>query len=256
MGNLIRRAPAAAPGTRGADTGADGNVEEVKFTATATTFGDLGLPDPRAQQGVLSSGVRTEGSRVRRRRSDETYFRRAIAWTATRRRILIHRMEQPLAPQADGRFRATGPWVKAGSVLREAAAPAAVRRGDVPYAPKTGAGAEADDDGPDHQDRFSKAHSDLAVLPRPVRASVLNRAANPDHFYTLLLEHVRNGAVQSHSLNLLRVNSQEGIVVVASRQAGASTWQVEQYTYDFTPAGTGSPALGGGSTGAHSGELT
>ncbi|HLS25727.1 MAG TPA: hypothetical protein VK063_07635 [Beutenbergiaceae bacterium] len=257
MGDLTRRSRPSAPQARGADTGADGNVDDINFNKTATTFGDLGLPSPDFQQGVLASGVRTEGSRVRRRRSEGTYFRRAIAWTATRQRILIHRMEQPLTRREDGRFQPSGQWVKSGSVLREAPEPAAVRRGEVPYAPQTGGESDSGDSAGDGEDRFAKAYSDLSVLPRPVRRSVLNRAVNPDHFYTLLLQHERNGTVRRHSLNLIRANPSEGIVVVASRAAGASTWRVEQYTYDFSQnaAGIGAGSGPGLSRGRH-GELT
>ena len=257
MGDLTRRIRPTAPQRPGADTGQDGNVDDINFNKTVTTFGDLGLPNPKLQRGILASGVRTEDGRVRRRRSDESYFRRAIAWTATRQRILIHRMEQPLRRLEDGRFQVSGEWVKAGSVLREAAEPAAARRGEVPYAPKTGGESDSGDSPGDGEDRFAKAYSDLSVLPRPVRASVRNRAINPDHFYTLLVEHMRNGTVQRHSLNLLRANAVEGIVVVASRAAKASAWQVEQYTYDFRQDTAGSAARTGPAvTAARRGELT
>lgn len=228
MGDLTRRATAGAPQGFGMHSGPDEDVDALTFNVTATTFRDLGLPSPELRQGVLASGVHTERRRVRRR-SDGTHFRRAIAWSATRTRILIHRMEQPVAPRGDGRFEAQGRWVKAASVLREAAQPAAVRRGDVKHAPQTG-----NDDGgsPGAAERFARAYEDLTVLPRPVRSSVLSRAVDPDHFYTALLHH-GSGDSARHSLNLVRVTPREGIVVVAVRPKAAPAWQVSQYTYDF-----------------------
>ena len=235
MGNLVRRPSAGTASANGRqaqrpDTGSDGDVDALDFGGKITTFVDLGLPDPQAQPGILAHGVETD-SRIRRRRSDDTYFRRAIAWSATRNRLIIHRMEESVRRRGDGRFSVSGAWAKTGSVVRQAATPAAVRRGNVPHAPQTGEPTTACDDAPD---RFAAAYDDLSMLPRPVRSSVLNRAAHPDHFYSLLMRRHKGGVTQYYSLQLLRSNAREGIVVVASRIEGASNWQVAQYTYDFT----------------------
>lgn len=267
--DLDRRAGGSAVARRGtakpADAGPGRDTSDSSWNGGWTSFEDLGLRDPGADSSVIAYAVEVD-SVVRRRRSTGRTYRIAIAWTATERAILVHRMEQELEAQPRGSFKPSSGWVKTGSVQRRARKPATVRVGDVAVdstSPSAGSSAgasgsaptrtSADEDSAEVATLARLAADRLAFLPAPVRASVLRRAKQPDHYYGSAW---RTGGRQPGSLpryvsQILRMNEREAVVVSASRIGDDRHWHSAQYTYDLrTHAPDRGPALGRGGGGA------
>lgn len=262
-GPLQQRTGGSAVSRRGkagaASAGPGRDTAESTWTGKVTSFKDLGLLEPSTDSAVIAYAADIDPS-VRRTRSSGRTYRIAVAWSATEREILVHRLEQELEARTQGGFRPSGSWVKTGSVKRRARKPASKRVGDVPVdsagshdqGQPTSSGGSAGRD--DHASAAEPALARIAAgslqyLPGPVRASVLRRAPEPDHFYGLSW---RTGGhdpatVPQYIVQVLRMNAREAVVASGSRIGEDSHWHTAQYTYDLraqTP--DRGPALGRG----------
>lgn len=204
------------------------SVDAGDWSEDVLTFEALGAPAlgdrPIASMARLLPGARRRGS-------PPQYFRRRVGWWADPTRIVTATSEQPLQPQPDGRFRTGGPWSGPRlDELRPAGRP--VRRvGDVPQDRKF----TADDaDGRAAGTPFDDALLQIAYLPEPVRRSIAARVPSPAFFAAEAVRYTPNRAPW-HAVQVLKMDDSHALVVVASRQAGAPTWQVEQVVYDLSP---------------------
>ncbi|GAA1865033.1 hypothetical protein [Myceligenerans crystallogenes] len=234
MGSIERytgsSAPVRASGAQGGPRPAAGSgrsVDADEWNGEILTFRELAgvvLPGtPIASMARLLPGARRRGTPPR-------YFRRRTGWWADQSRIVTAIGEQELAPRADGKFRASGGWSQA--TLQEFRALEVPRRrvGDVRH--DTGFvpdGAAASPGGGGNP--FQDALEQVAYLPEPVRRGIAARIGEPTFFEAQAIRYTPDRGWPYHTVSVLKMDDVAALVVLASRQERAATWQVEQVDY-------------------------
>jgi hypothetical protein len=236
MSNVVphRGTGPVATSHRGGLTSAAGlsptsDVESAAWNHDRPTVESYGLFFPFQPTPPVGHGLRQDNS-VRRRGTH--YFRRVVAWKAYPTFITVLTGEQMLRPRSDGKFEPSGGWVVQPPQEFTFRSPATIRRGDV-----------ADDSQHHLQDqlmtekslpenkKFLDAFHQMQYLPLPVRKSVLARANPPSLFQAESLQSTRGDGTMFYTVNVMRINDREAIVVQASRQAHSALWQVQQFHY-------------------------
>lgn len=237
MGDLV------ASSSRGKDAAVSrGGLRTDGRPITADTFGgkvvafdELGVSLP-AGGGPLVTGAVHDDGKVRRQHGSR-YYRRRIGWQAQRDRIAVVTMEQDLTPRPDGRFSSSGAWKTASVRIFPASGATKRRVGDV-TADATGTttttSGPAEPEIPAEETSFASAHHHLRYLPAAVRGSFLKVAPSPTHFHVQAVRYGDGSDLSRHTVSALRMNDAEAVVVLASLQRDASTWQVEQVRYTLT----------------------
>lgn len=232
LGSIERYAGSSAM-VRGAATdqapGEARSVDAGDWSQDVLTFEDLGAP-ALGDRPVASMARMLPGAR--RRGNPPEYFRRRVGWWAGPTSIVTAVSEQPLQPRPDGRFRTAGPWSGPRlEELRPLGKP--VRRvGDVPHDRTfTGDGAQGAAAGTP----FDDALSHVAYLPEPVRRGIAARVPVPTFFEAEAVRYAPDRGAPWHAVQVLKMDDSRALVVAASRQADAPTWQVEQVVYDLSP---------------------
>ncbi|KNX38861.1 hypothetical protein [Luteipulveratus halotolerans] len=255
MGELVhgyrdRSVGRPAPRQSRPQVGTGRALNDDAWTGTVIEFDEVAPIIGRSAEAITDA-VSDDGL-VRRRKSDpNAYFRRRVAFRAWADRIAVAVQEQHLAPRANGTMGVTGPYGPATITTYDALGPVARRTGEVavdarrsPSSDASAASAAAPKTDRAHQ----RALSQLAFLPEPVRKSVMQRAPRPDHFIAEAIRLNTDSATPTHRVSVLRLDSQEAIVVMGSLFHGATHWQVEQRTYSFIEpdaiTGPARPALG------------
>jgi hypothetical protein len=203
-------------------------VDDGEWSCTVLPFeavaGRVLEGDEIASMARLCPGARRRGSPPR-------YFRRRVGWWVDPRRVVTAVSEQLLIPQADGRFRATGEWSSPRiEELRPVGVPTR-RVGDVRHDSTFGSG-QTDDSG---DTTFQDAWSQVAFLPEPVRRGIAARIPSPVLFEAQAVRYTPSRGGPRHTVRVLKMSDAQALVVTASRQSRAPTWQVEQVVYELTP---------------------
>lgn len=213
-------------------------VGDVDWSGEVVELSDLDAAFPPTDWELANAVV--DDGLVRRRGA--AYYRRRVAWSARRDHVVVATCEQPVAPQPDGRFRATGAYRTVSLDVHQAITPCGTRRGEVPVdgagrpssADPRSAQASSSDDAYSREGKgFRQAHEAVALLPAAVRRSIFARATPPTVFAAQGLRRMGPGTV---TVSALRLRDDEAIAVIGSLQSGAATWQVEQRTYRFSDA--------------------
>lgn len=223
--------------------GSGRSVDQSSWSGTVLGRDDMGLR-PRDEAGdVVAEAVQNlRGVR----RSGGHAYRRRLGWIAQVGGVLVATSDQPLAPRPDGRYAPTGPW--AGPVVRWYAlkGPPSTRRGDVPHDQTFGEGQVASGSTGSLKDGPMGSLGDADYLPMALRKGLLARVGKATLADAEAIQFTRPDGSTYHSVSALVLNDREGIVIRASRQQNAATWQAEQLSYTFISSG---PALEGGSGG-------
>lgn len=222
--------PNRAPSTLGRD------VDASEWQGTVLDFADLGAVLPRGGSELFcEAAVLLRGAR---RRPDGSYFRRRLGWRAERSRVVVVHCDQNLRPRPDGRFEPVGGW-SVTDVNTFEAADVSRRVGSVPHDPHpSGDGASQVASGPQPTRRDDSAlgrdEQDLSYLPSAVRSGVLRAVASPAVACAEAVQFSSDEGPTHHQVVALRLDARGGIAVQGSRQARASTWQVEQLRYTWS----------------------
>lgn len=198
-------------------------VEDTEWNGDVLDLSDH-VPPP--EDGLLAQMLRAVNGIVRRGGS---YRRRRVGWRAYPARIEFVNVSQPLVPRADGRFSPNGPW-RAEISLAEARERPVLRRGDVP-ADEIGGGAEERSGRSVTEHARDRSLAELAYLPRVVREGFAGALADAPYIEAETVRHVRADGSEFFRTVALRSTPTHAVLLIASRQGGASAWQVEQRDY-------------------------
>ncbi len=229
MSNLIRRGegtPARpSPSARSAPT-AGRDVTSGEWSGDILTPEQMGVRWPPSSGPQVASMAVEESAA--RRRADGSFYKRRQAWAADSGGIVLARSHRDLAPRPDGRLQFAGGWSAPTYRSLAAMQPPSRRVGDVaddarPGTSPAGGGAS----------RESDAEHALSFLPSRVREGVQARANPPELFCAEAVRYSRSDGSVYWTVTALKHNASEAIVVLASRQEGSRTWQVEQVIYRF-----------------------
>ena len=226
-----------AKGNRTISTGSIGGMSSVagKDAAAGTWSGgspddyrDLfsDIPSPTAIATMANTTVRKAGAPATR------YYRRRLGWWATPERIVVTSSEQPLVKLSSGKMLPDGAWTPEESkhylpigVVRHR-----VGKVSVDSTRETTSGNSTE---PMAKTGFEKNHADaldsIKYLPAPVRDSIMNRIPNPIVFEAQALKHSQNGGYWT--VEVLKLDDEQALVVIATRVVGYDFWTVEQRIY-------------------------
>lgn len=221
--------PERASGSGAPAVGAGRSVDRGQWDGSVLTFEEL-IGHPAPESAIASMARLIPGAR--RRGSPPMYYRRRVGWAAERNRIVTAASEQHLTPLPDGRFKAVGAWSPARFLELTVSGMPTRRVGDVPDDRSFGP-----DRGSSHSvkaSKFADAEAQAAYLPTPVRRSIAARVPDPLYFEAEAVRYTGTGTLR-HTVRVLKAGSRDAIVVIASRQSGAPTWQVEQVVYQLVP---------------------
>src|SRR5699024_4458311 len=142
---------------------------------------------------------------------------------------------QPLRPRPDGRFEAAGSWTQEAPKTYPSIVEPKRRTGAVPEPAERAVQAQGQGGQPPESLHLhdQDALREVPCLPPAVQTSV--QAGVPDHvvFAVQALQYTRSDGSEYHTVEGLRLSEREAVVVVASRQQGSTTWQVELVRYIF-----------------------
>lgn len=232
VGELMPRRPQVPARGRADATptafGSSRAVEDVEWAGVVLRFDDLpGLGAHHRAAGVVAEAVMSD-QLVRRSGTPSRSFRLRVAFRAWPDRIVVVRLEQPLVPQPDGRLRVGGPY-RTVEITEYRAREHSVRRvGDVPVDRAGGSGSGTVSSGLGCDRASEYASQQVAFLPSQVRRSLYARAPRPTSFIAEALKFADRG---HYTVQALRMDDREAVVMRASLQVGADSWQVEQLTF-------------------------
>lgn len=235
MGDVTRytgsAVPAQRPATAAAAASSGRSVDTGDWSGTVLTYEAM-VGRAGTSGDEIASMARLEAG-ARRRGSPPTYFRRRVGWRAHRTGIQTALSEQRLAPQPDGRFRPVGAWSNA--VVNDIRADGQPTRliSEIAH-DKTFGDGEAPQPG-GRGIKFASAEAEVAYLPESLRRVLATRVASPTFFEAEALRYSAGHSHYWHTVTALKMDQRRALVVVASRQFDAPTWQVEQITYDLAP---------------------
>lgn len=233
---------AAAAGTSPKAGGAGANVAEGQWSGHVTDFDDLKALMPTGGGRIVTDSVEDD-KRVRRSRATGRHFMRRIGWQSRYQSIVLVVSERDVLPQPDGRFKPSGEWKIIQISEHNGVGPVKERTGDVvddslnpELAKRPGThGQTSGNPAVPSEKQFASAHKDLQYLPRAVRAGVLKLVPSPTFFHCQALRFSTDGAPTHHTVSVLRMTEENAVVILASRQQGAGTWQVQQLSYKLEP---------------------
>lgn len=228
-------APRATP-----QPGAGRSVDQTSWAGKVLRREDMGL-SPRPEAGDVIAEAFTNLRGVRRRGGHAS--RRRLGWIAQVGGVLVATSDQPLAPRPDGAYAPTGPWAPPAVRWYALKGPPSTRRGDVPHDQTFGASPTTGGSGGSMQAGPLGSLADADYLPLALRKGLMARVGGATVADAEAVQHTRSDGSVYHSIAALVLNDGEGIVIRASRQHGAPTWQAEQLSYTFISSG---PALEGG----------
>lgn len=209
---------------------AGSDVNDSEWSGSVVAFADLNAQVPAG--GTVITDCVDDDRKVRRNRRTGRYFFRRIGWQARLDGIVVVVCERDLMPQPDGRFKPKGGWRvisthdhrsdgsvknRTGDVVDDSANPAIPSR-----QPSTSAG---------HDASVTKSDRDLEYLPRAVRLGVVKLVPSPSYFHCQAVQYSVDGQPTHHRVSVLRLSTTGAVVVLASRQMNAGTWQVQQVHY-------------------------
>lgn len=216
-------------------------------TGTALTLANTTPtpPTPAPAQGRTERAVASIARQHPKpfRLTDGTIVQRRTAWEAHPDRIITSTAERPLTPNPNGTLSPNGPW----SLTRRAtqALPDRAKRtvGTAPSdptkhphsTPAATSGGAASDDYAHERERFPEGATALAYLPAQVRRSLYARIPTPTRFDGLIAQRQDDHAIEVH---ILRATPTTSVVVKATKDANATTWNITMLTYDFPQPAT------------------
>lgn len=195
----------------------------------------VGLPECFDDPNVIAQCVTDEGLALRDRAG--SYRRRRIGWIADLQGVTLVVHAQPLKRRADGRLLIAGDYAPESNTRYQSDDIPSRRIGEVSAdlsisqdQATPGHPVESIDHPEARLPTFRGAHEALAVLPAPVRRSVLNRVPQP-LFFTGQLASWSDG--DNFSVDLLRLDRTAAIAVHARTHRDTTTWHVDQVVYEF-----------------------
>lgn len=234
MGDLVHGTNRAEMSHANApDLGRSRSVDDDVWSGAALSFNDVASGVAPLLSPLVAEAAAVERKIRRRKKGD--YVRRRWAWRADRTGFIVIRQEQTLRPLPDGRFKPDGSWRTTQNRRFEAAQ---VRRrvGDVACDADTSA-VPGSGSAPG-SNTAPRIDGDLEYLPTSVRRSYALTVPSPEFEAAEALRWSSEGRVARHTVAALRLGPRIAVVVQASRQAGATSWQVEQVTYESPLAST------------------
>lgn len=184
---------------------------------------------------VELSGVR----RVGRIAGAPQFVQRRIGWLAQRDRLVLIESHLDLRARPDGKFARAGRWTQhAVDVLGASALPQRTV-GDVRDDALSDFGVAVDARHPSDPEEtrdpmLASGRLALSYLPHDVRLGVAQAVPSPEFCIGQAVRHTDGyGAVSRHRIQVLALQGQRGVVVVASTQGTSGWWQIEQVTYDL-----------------------
>lgn len=225
------RAAVGRPSSPRLSAGSGRSVDDCTWGGTVLEAADIGLrPRPEGGDTITSSARQMSGVR----KAGDWYYRRRYGWIAQVGGVLVGVSDQPLRPQPDGRFKPSGSWSRPREEWHALTAPPRVRRGEVPVdAPTSGTAAPPSAPPAVGGKRVLGEISELSFLPEPLRRSAMARASDAHMLDAHAVRYSRDDGVGHFTVSVLILGPREGLVILASRQDGARTWQAEQTTYQL-----------------------
>ena len=231
-GEVGAHTPEATASTAGNSWGADA----IGFDALPA-----GVEKAAPAGGVLAECLIDMPGAVRL--PDGRYEQRRLGFRAYPRRVVVVRARRTLKRRSDGKLAPVAGW-QLGTQVRDATAPATLRRGELPV----GHLADPASVGTGGQSQPSREHIEGQLtetfLPPQVRASLARAVPEPDvHVGLLALWEVAASSWQQ--IDLLRLGGSRAVAVRATRPDRADApWTIAQYDYALE-APASRPQIGG-----------
>lgn len=218
------------------------SLDHPDWSGPVLSLDSLGTDLPDLGGEVVGEMLRATDGVVRR---GTTYLRRKIGWRAQRGGILLVRLDQALQPRSDGRFSPAGEWQSPTTTVYRVGTSPSRRVGEVPV--DWGRNGDAPGAVPSERAmpvQFRDAEYQLGYLPATVRRGLGQQVPTPWLMEAQAIRHTRSDGSVYHRVVGLLLGTSQGVVVSASRQSRAPTWQVQQVRYEFVSA-SGAQAEGG-----------
>lgn len=211
------------------------NVNHGDWSGKIVLFQELGATV--STEGEVVAEAVEDDMLVRRKRKNGQYFMRRIGWQARLSGIIVVVSERDVLPQPDGKFKPQGEWHITSTSERGCVGSVKSRTGDVvddsvnPAFTSAKGSASESHDLTLEDTAFALSCYYLNYLPRAVREGLARAMPGPSYFHCEAVRYPAGSQEGRHKVSVLRMSGSDALVLLASRQAGASSWQVRQLQY-------------------------
>lgn len=191
----------------------------------------------KIEKAVIASGMR---QLEKPRKSADRVVQRRIGWQATPKLIVITTAERELTKNANGKYAPAGDWLIEDRRTYEHATDKAAKRTGTVAVDTTSENSptkhQTESSGVETSvaESFPEGANALGMLPAAVRASAIGRVPAPTQFDGVILQQVGDdGSPTSLEVNVLRMDTDRGVVIQASRGVSDDEWNVSQASYQL-----------------------